>query len=448
MGYCARCGEISSSDKCQKCRGRSVASIATALDTIGRSSEGNSIRENILGERGHSKAGVTGPFPQTSNSTPVIPSGLNRRQCSSFTADQPPLSPSWAKPISKRQGAPASLRDIQPRDISEFINNNNKEPPFVTTSPTSVVPTALVENASNIQTARSGLLKSSTRNSSFFLKNANDSSRNENLTTLSSVGGIMSGSYSTTTTKPRPRLSTQLFHYDSANSSTMNSPATPVSPYNGNLMAHLSTKLAAPATTISDNGQSPRIIPKTKDQQLEEKQPNNINNINNDTVASNKKENNEQLTQQTKKKKKKICCKCNQPFGRSDGKGTRRRIGVPLSNGSQDDYAWYHYDCLRCPICNEQFTKHDYFVCHGQEVYHARCRKLLLKQNNDTTNNTDYLQEESDSSKSKCTVCSTSIKVGSDGNGFEYEGNNYYHFQVSIYICVNNILNFIIISKY
>ena len=182
----------------------------------------------------------------------------------------------------------------------------------------------------------------------------------------------MTGSYSTSTTKPRPQLNTQLFQNDisSANSSTMNSPATPVSPNDILLRTHL-----IPKTKVENRLPVRTTSSMTKDHQKESSRTTN----NESSLLSSKKKEQQANAQHQQVKKKRICCKCNQPVRTTNGKsGSSRRIGVPPAAGSQDDFAWYHHECLRCPICKEHFGEQDYFVRHGQDVYHANVRAALF----------------------------------------------------------------------
>ncbi|KAI9472920.1 hypothetical protein BDB00DRAFT_215686 [Zychaea mexicana] len=346
------------------------------------------------------------PCPKVSCSTPV---GAKKGPGTKFPliANRRPL-PSWAKPTTICQGVTRSPRDcwtdnecFQPTRSGSSSGTNNESittSPTSPTSPASPIPTALVENTSSIRTARSGLLKSSTRNSSFFL---NDT-RAENATTSeeSEAGNV-------STTRARPRLHTKLFHHDTSLSSNMNSPITPTSPQGG-VNASPKTKQSTGSSHLPDVSQ--------KKQEQEHVQA---------ATADNSKPCKEQQASHQSKKKR-ICCKCNQPLRRSGNtkKGeSSSRIGVPSATGNREDYAWYHYECLRCPVCDEHFTEKDYFVRHGQEVYHPKCRKAAL---NSSSGNSGIGKSQR---QSNCTVCSKKIKTGSGGDGFDFDKGKY-HFEV------------------
>ncbi|KAI8147890.1 hypothetical protein BJV82DRAFT_593786 [Fennellomyces sp. T-0311] len=213
---------------------------------------------------------------------------------------------------------------------------------------------------SKIHTVRSGLSKDSTRNSSFFLDAV------EKATTPAIRAGDNNALARKAIGRPRPKLNSQLFFHETA-ASAVSSPVTPSSP-----------------TIVS--WQSQDVPPRENNEQLPPVPP----------------------------KKKRTCCKCNEPLRRSS-KGSRR-IGVPPAAGTLDDYSWYHYECLTCPVCNCHFTEQDYFVRHGTEVYHPKCRTLMRK-----------------NEPKECVTCTKPVTLGSKGDGFQHE-SKLYHFKCA-FIC-------------
>ncbi|KAI9315095.1 hypothetical protein BX666DRAFT_1959336 [Dichotomocladium elegans] len=63
---------------------------------------------------------------------------------------------------------------------------------------------------------------------------------------------------------------------------------------------------------------------------------------------------------------KQLCEKCKESM-----KGSRKiRVPAATTDGMP---MWYHYDCLKCPVCSQHFTEKDYFVRRDKDIYHPKC---------------------------------------------------------------------------